>query len=323
MSEERPGFSILICPDPQLTREKLESLAREYAPRGGELKKFLFWGDEPPNDRFWEALSQRGLFAEDKLVITRKAHEWGASVWKEISRQLASPRERVLPVFCLEGEWDKGKAKIPAYILKTGCMSFAEKKKWVWTQPPLNDINLRAYASKTARALGLNVSSALLEKFCASITPDAGQAKNALEKLSLVAGDQPVTQDMISENCANPESDAFACLRRIENGDLKGAWSEIAGDDKGASLFFLISLLARELRQIWSLRAGETPWVRPAENSFKRRLAKNLDFRALSDGFAALAEAEFSVKSGKAPPERALEILSVRMTRLFSLRKNC
>ena len=103
----------------------------------------------------------------------------------------------------------------------------------------------------------------------------------------------------------------------MESGDLAGVWRELARSDDGDRLLFsLLALLAREWRLLWEILAGEEPRLHPSDASFKRALAQRLGTAGLAQGFAALADAEWQVKSGRRSPSQSLESLAAAMTAL-------
>lgn len=310
----RPGFSFLICPDITLLKEELERQAGDEA---SSWKRRVFWGDEEPGPQFWESLSQIGLFEENRIVIVRQAEAWPAVIWKELSRILAKKLDHVWPFFCLEVGFEKGKYKIPAHIQKTPCFGYADKKGWIWRSQGLEQ-NLANFSRARAKKLGLTFSADNFALFCATVQPDAQSVINELEKLALLAEHGKVEKSLLPETSASMENDAFALIRRLQAGDLAEAWSELQKDTDGGLLFFLIALLAREFRLLWQITAGENPRMHPAETRSKHALARKLGYKGIASGFAALADAEWQVKSGRQRPEQTLEYLCAQMSSLFS-----
>jgi DNA polymerase-3 subunit delta len=67
---QRPGFTFLVCPDPEMIRNRVERLLGES---GEVFTREVFQGDEEIPDAFWRALTAPSLFAEPKAVILRRA----------------------------------------------------------------------------------------------------------------------------------------------------------------------------------------------------------------------------------------------------------
>lgn len=314
---EKPGFSFLVCPDGHLLRCALDDALAACPPERGEWERHVFWGDEEPPPRFWELLSLEELFGASRAVVVRQAQLWPAAVWKKLSRAIARPAARTWPVFCLEGEWEKRRPKIPAHITRLRCFAFADEHGWVWRAEGLTERDVPRHVRERARALGLSFEPQALEQFCASVPPDGLAIENELTKLRLMAGDAPVTSAMTAAGGWTPECNVFACIRRMENGDLAGVWRELArSEDSDRLLFSLLALLAREWRLLWQLLAGEEVRLHPSDASFKRALAQRLGTAGLARGFAALADAEWQVKSGRRSPSQSLESLASAMTAL-------
>ncbi|WP_241159443.1 MULTISPECIES: DNA polymerase III subunit delta [unclassified Desulfovibrio] len=314
---EKPGFSFLVCPDGHMLRRALDDALAACPPERGQWERHVFWGDEEPPPRFWELLSLEELFGASRAVVVRQAQLWPAAVWKKLSRAIARPSARVWPVFCLEGEWEKRRPKIPAHITRLRCFAFADGRGWVWRGEGLAERDVPRHVRERARAIGLAFEPQALEQFCASVPPDGLAIENELAKLRLMAGDAPVTSAMTAAGGWTPECNVFACIRRMESGDLAGVWRELARSEDGDRLLFsLLALLAREWRLLWQLLAGEEVRLHPSDASFKRALAQRLGAAGLARGFAALADAEWQVKSGRRSPSQSLESLAAAMTAL-------
>lgn len=177
-----------------------------------------------------------------------------------------------------------------------------------------------------ARDLGLTFEADALEQFCASVPPDAQAIENELQKLSLLrggtgdAGGGAITAAMTATAAWSPECNVFACIRHMEAGNLAAVWKELSRSrDSDSLLFSLLALLARELRLLWQTQAGEKVRLHPSEAGFKKQLALRLGPRGLAEGMAAVADAEWQVKSGRRTPEQTLEFLAARLTGLFGL----
>lgn len=312
----KAGFTFLVSPDSALIKEELEKriAAWNISP---DPKRLVFWGDEEPDDVFWESLKQVGLFSEKRVIVVRQAESWSASAWKLVSNALARELEHVWPFFCLEVEAEKGKLKIPGYIQKLRCFEFADKKGWVWRNPGLGT-NIQSFIRDHAKKLGLNLRSQELNAFSQICPRDAQGIINELQKLSLLSEDGNIKPEWIDGGESALEQDAFALIRQLTSGELASAWNAIGADSDGSLLFFVIALLSREFRLLWQITRGESPRLYPADAARKKDLARRLGTGRLADGFAALADAEWQVKSGRQNPQQALEILAVKMAEIFN-----
>lgn len=318
----RPGFSILVCPDPALSLDWIGMRLTRHKPANGQWKRLVFWGDEEPGSRFWDSLNQCGLFAENRAMIVRNAQDWNSAIWKELSGALSQDRDYVWLFLCLEVDYEKGKFKVPAHIQKARCFNFADERGWIWRNQGLNQGTLRRHVEMEVKKMGLNLDADAISLFCESARPDAAGVKNELEKLAMISKNGKVDASMISRDSSNPESDAFACVRKLQNGDLADAWREMARTEASAMLFFLVALLARDLRQLWKINQGENVYIHPAEAGMKRKLAARMGAEGMARGFATLVDAEWQVKGGKLSPEQALEYLATEMVSIFAPGKN-
>ena len=332
MSEARPGFSFLICPDGRLLRSRLEGLLAGCPPPAGRWERHVYWGDEPPPPRFWEQISLQGLFGTPRVIVARQAHLWGKDIWEKLSRALGRPSAQCWPVLCLEKAWERGQPRLPAWLARLPCMAFAEKRGWVWRKDALSERAVAAHVQGRARELHLPFEPDALRQLCASVPPDAQAIENELEKLRLLRaaladadGGGPaagrVTTAMTATAAWSPEGNVFACIRHMEAGNLPAVWKELSRSPDGDGLLFsLLALLARELRLLWLIQAGASPSLRPNEAAPKRALAARLGRAGVADGMAAVMEAEWRVKSGRATPRQSLEWLACHMTGLCAPR---
>lgn len=307
----RQGFSFLVSPDSALMKEELERQIKDWP----HAKREVFWGDEEPPKSFWESLQQPGLFADKRVLVVRQAENWAPAIWKSLSQILARSAEHIWPFFCLEVSVEKGSFKIPAHIKNASCFQFASKQGWVWYGEGLGK-HAQDFVKSHAARLGLSIPSDLLGRLCGSTPPDAQSLLNELQKLALLAKDGKVTLDIMPDGSASLESDAFKLINQIWGNNLPAVWKEVSNDVEGNLLFFVIALLSRELRLLWQILQGENPRVYQFQQ--KKALATKLGFSGLARGFAALAEAEWQVKSGRFSPAQALEVLVMTFGRLAS-----
>ena len=322
----RPGFSFLVCPDSRLLQARLEALVSAQGD-SSRWERHVHWGDEEPSPRFWEQLTLQGLFGTPRLLVVRQAHLWPAAVWKKISAALARPSEQCWPFFCLEVAWEKGQPKIPAHIAKLRCLGFADQQGWIWRSEGLSERSIKKYVRDRAQALCIPFEADAFEQFCTSVPPDAQAVENELEKLLLLrpaddgqAMPWSVTTDMLATSSWAPECNIFACIRHMEAGNLAAVWKELARGRKDVEglLFPLLSLLAREFRQLWQACAGEKVRFHPSEANAKQQLARRLGPAALARCLGMIMDAELAIKSGRCTPEQSLDKLATDLVALFS-----
>lgn len=311
---QRPGYSILVCPDSVLLREEIDNLLAAHE----NYVKEVYWGDEEPPPKFWEGLALEGLFEKPKAIVVRQAQNWNLAVWKKISKVLGRGPALAWPIFCLEVAFERGAPKIPGHLARLGCFGFAAQKGWLWKKEGLTERTISAYIARRAKNLGLAFERDALAHLSAVLPADAGAIDNELNRLKLQANDGRVTEKMATATGYGPECNIFALIRLIEAGKLEGTIEEAGRASSAESLLFpLLSLLARDLRKLWQCRAGEDAHFYPAEAAAKKALSRKMGFTGLSMAFSMLADCELQVKSGRLNVAQALDQLLIGLCRLF------
>jgi DNA polymerase-3 subunit delta len=325
----RPGFNICLGPDSVLLREHIDALLAAHAPGpapGGALfwEKSIFWGDEPLEDRFWEKLTRQSLFDQFRAVILRQAQSKileQSGELKKISAALGRGSERIWPFICFEVPYEKGKIKIPPFVLKLQCVSFAQKQGWYKEIPPLDSRSLKKFAAKEALALGLKLSSEDIKTLSSFMPPDAGAIKLAMAKVALACPEKSLTKEALSMFEPLREMDVFAFLQGLQSGrNPEAVWGQFMQDQislDDAGLFAFLSMLQREARILWQLLSGEPVALPSFLIQNKTSLAKNMGFGKLARiwDFALLADK--GVKSGEHSAKQAFEMLIAELFQLF------
>jgi DNA polymerase-3 subunit delta len=314
----RPGFVFCICPDGRLLKNEIAAMLAANS-AGQDWQKNIFWGDEALSDQFWEHMTLQGLIDAPRAVIVRNAHNIPADVWKRLSQTLARPPGNTWPFFCLEGQWEKGAAKIPAHISKQRCFEHAAANNWIWRHGGLESKNISSYIAMRAKKLNMRFAPGALEAWASILNPDAASIDNELEKLSLYATDGVISKEMTVLVDNTPAFDIFLLLRRLQGGQTKAVWQSIQAQTQHNEdlIFPFIGLLLREARLLWQLKAGENPYLFPSDASVKRELSMRLGFASMAAIWDAAHTAELSVKSGQNTPLQALDRLIAELTLLF------
>ncbi len=322
---EVPGFYFCVCPDMYLTKryidEFLTSLGNVHSLWQNNVECLTFWPDELEDSRFWNALTMQTFSANAKCIIIRQAHTILAQDWKKISQSLASARSGILPIFSMEGAWEKNAPKIPAHITKLKCFEFAKSKNWYYSNIGINEKNIQAFVGQEAKKLDLQLDKNTLVTLCESAIPDAYFIHNLLLQLSLYAEHGKVDSSVLAQITAyTSEMQIFNLINDMENARLGSIWKRLSlEDDKGESyLFPLLALLSKEARTLWQLCAGESPYIFPTKKEMKLRQAKKLGFCGVSKIFQLIFESDFAVKSGKNNPLQVLENFIVSYAEIFS-----
>lgn len=319
---ESPGFFFCICPDAALLREYVErELVAPSDSGNGRPDVQTFWADEGLDRRFWDGLTLLGMDGRSRVLVVRGAQQLPAEVWKKLSSLLGTPRPGVLPVFCLEGPWEKGQPKLPAHIARLKCLAFADSRKWVWRSAGIDARSLRQYVQKQAAAMGLRPSPEALNVLSEMLIPDASAVRGVLEQLFLASADGAVDVDLVRQMTEfTPDAVIFDVIRQLENGNVRAVWKVLLREgDGGESLLFpLLTLMAREARILWQMQAGDKVFVPQFVEQEKRRLAARVGFEGLCRIFSSLQKAELSVKSGARQPVQAMEELVASLSLIFA-----
>ncbi|MGN1038968.1 MAG: DNA polymerase III subunit delta [Mailhella sp.] len=317
------GFFFCLCPDSALLQEYLE---REFfSPSAGKASASsdirIFWADDGLSNRFWDSLTLLGMDGRHRLIVVRNAHLLPAELWRKLSAMLGTPRQGILPVFCLECPWEKGKPKIPDFVAKLKCLAFAESRKWIWRSPGLDVRTIRPYVEKLAKKKGLQLDPEALNVLLSLLMPDAAAIQGVLEQLSLASEGGLINADLVRQMTEfAPEAVIFDIIRQMENGQSREVWRTLVKEgDGGESLLFpLLTLMAREARILWQLNAGEKAQIPPFIEREKRALASRIGFAGLCRIFSLLQDAELSVKSGARQPLQAMESLVSSLSFVFA-----
>ena len=319
---DRPGFFFCICPDAALLREYVERELVAPASSGALPPDVqTFWADEGLDRRFWDALTLLGMDGRSRVLVVRGAQQLLVEVLNKLSATLGTPRSAVLPVFCLEGPWEKGQPKLPAYIAKLKCLAFADSRKWVWRSAGIDARSLRQHIQKQASSMGLRMAPDALNALSEMLIPDASAIRGVLEQLYLASPDGAVDVSLVRQMTEfTPEAVIFDVIRQLENGNARAVWKTLLREgDGGESLLFpLLTLMAREARLLWQLQAGDKVFVPQFVENEKRRLASRVGFAGLCRMFAELQKAELSVKTGARQPLQAMEELVASLSLVFA-----
>jgi len=319
---DRPGFSFLVCPDPEMLKRHLERL---MASCGGGFARQVFWGDADDFDvAYWQALATVSLFAQPKAVVLRRAEGLLSDFWEKLARPLAGFNQHVWPVICLEGQHDPKKGpSLPRGLSERPYWKVGQKKGWVWISPGLTEENMMPTLRDWANAHRLNFGKGVLQELVRLLPRDMTACARELEKLELAAHDGVIGQDTLELLSEEAELDIFGFLKALEEGrDAAGVWRTVFGHQLSSDdgfLFQFLAILAREARTMWQL-LHEDPECRvhPYVKKLKTPMASRLGPAGLARLFDLAMDAESSVKSGIKSPDQAMEMLVADLHLLFA-----
>ena len=315
---QRPGFFFCICPDGKLLRQQIEHVLLLDEAQA-KWERHTFWGDEELTPKFWELLTLQGLFSTPRAIVLRHGEKLSSDIWKRLSGVFSRPSSLSFPIVCLESSWEKGQPKLPAIIGKQPCFQFAEKKGWLWRSPGIEPRSLRRYVQMLATEKGLKLTPATLDKLCEQLPPDAAFIDTELSKLAVLAKDVPLAPEDIDLGIS-PTFNIFTFLNELQSGKTTDAWKKILEEQRNGEepLFYLLTMLQREARQLWQIGIGEQVRIPPANLAARKQTVARLGLSGLSKLWDVMLLAELSVKSGRRTPSQALDALMGELCLLFS-----
>ncbi|MFO7817904.1 MAG: DNA polymerase III subunit delta [Thermodesulfobacteriota bacterium] len=284
----------------------------------------IFWGDEEQvPEKYWSALSQPDILGNSKALIMRNADSLPESFWKSLTRHLSAFKKNIWPVFCLEKEWKANKPSVAAAIKKRKYWEVAQNKKWIWDHPGLNARNTAGYLKKWADDHELQIDPQALKILLEHAPGDKYTLDNELAKLTLYLGEQKkITPADLAPLNSHAEMDIFACLKALQQGQNATVWAKIFAENEKNSgfVFQMLGLMARETRILWQLVTGQEKQIKmPAFIlNQKKQLARQINTGMLTLMWNRILETELKIKSGRLPPEQALEYLISGMEKIFS-----
>jgi len=319
---ERPGFSLLVCPDPEMLRRHMERL---LVSAGGGFARQVFWGDADEFDpAYWQALASVSLFAQPKAVVLRRAEGLPSDFWEKLARPLSGFNEYVWPMICLEGPHDPKKGpSLPKGLTERPYWKLAQSRDWLFVSPGLTEATMAPTLRDWAGARRLSFDKGVMQELSRILPRDMTAASRELEKLELASTDGMIRMEHLDLVRVETELDIFGFLKALEEGrDPAGVWSTVFGhqlaNDDGF-LFQFLAILAREARVMWQL-LHEDPECKahPYVRKLKTPMAGRLGAPGLARLWDMAMEAESAVKSGRKSPDQAMEMLVADLHVLFS-----
>mgnify|MGYP003585114951 FL=1 len=316
---DRQGFSFLVCADPELVRDRTAELleGRGFASR-------VFWGDEELSDRYWQTLTVPSMMGPPNAVVLRRAQEQADEFWARLEPLLAMARPSVWPIFCLEGEWDKGKPRTPKAVTKGKFWAAAHKRGWVWEHPGLTRANIGQEIDRFAARHGLTFAPGVKKTLAESLPLATIALRGELEKILLLAGDaKTILPEHLAVLDTEDPFDLFSFLRSLQSPQgRRQAWDRLMNDPAMASgdmVFPVSSLMLREARMLWHLLHGEDGKVQlyPSLKAEKTGLAKRMGPKRISRFWDLVLKADTDIKTGRLKPAQAMENLVKDAARLW------
>ena len=331
---QRPGFTFLVCPDPEMIKLRVERLLGES---GEVFTREVFQGDEEIPAAFWRALTAPSLFAEPKAVILRRADSLTEDFWPKLKGPLSGFSAHIWPMICLEKPFGKKGPAFPKALTSQPYYPVAEKRRWIWTSPGLTRRDMPPMLRDWAASASLSFAPGVLDALAAVLPEDMAMAGRELEKIEMAVLSRPqaapgdgaapppgrITQAELSLLSFRPGMDAFAFLNAFaKRGAEAAVWREIFEQSLSPEdmIFKFLGLLRSDARQMWQIFSGEAEVVRlpPFVKSQKEAMARRLGVSGLTRLFDLALDAELGIKSGAKSPDQAMELLAAELFSLFS-----
>ena len=321
-AQARPGFSFLVCPDPELVRERVGGLLAKHA---SGFRRQVYWGDEELPGSFWQALSGQSLLGEKSAVVLRRAENLSADFWPRLSAPLRGFNPGAWLFVCLEGAFEKRAPKLPKGLAEQPYWKVAKDKGWIWNFEGLTRASLKPMLADWAGARGLGFAPGALEAFVLALPLDMSATARELEKLELsLDSRREIRREDLSLISFEAELDAFEFLRALSDasGKAKQVWSKILAERSGSEgelLFPFLGLLISDARQMWQLAHGEPgpAYLPPQVRQAKRDMARALGLARLARIWELALDADAGVKSGQKSPDQAMQSLVADLFALF------
>lgn len=315
----RQGFSILVCSDPELIKDRVADLLQ-----GSDFAARMFWGDEELSARYWQTLTVPSMMGPPNAVILRRAQDQPDEFWSRMEPLLAMARPSVWPMFCIEGEWKSGKPNVAKAVTKGKYWAVAQKRGWIWEHPGLSRANIGQELDRFAARHGLGLGPGVKKILAESLPLTTIALRNELEKILLLTGEEKIVQpEHLVTLDAEAAFDLFAFLRSLQTPQgRRQAWDRLLNDPAMASgdmLFPVASLMLREARQLWQLLHGEDSKVQlyPSLKTEKKRLAERLGPARIARFWDLALKADTDIKTGRLRPAQAMENLVKDAQRLW------
>lgn len=318
---QRPGFTFLACPDPEIVRERVDRLLAES---GQSFAKEVFWGDEELGAPYWNALTVTSLLGGARAVVMRRAEACPAEFWPRLAPVLRGFHADVWPFFCLEGPFDRKGPKLPKGLAEQPYFKVAEKRRWYLPLPGLTRRDLGPRLADWAVGRGLTLAPGVAGALADALPLDLARADSELAKLELSLGDRTeIEMADLSWLSFREGMDGFAFLDALAScRDPSAVWREIADKELAGEemIFPFLGLLLYEARTMWRLATGEGGDVRlpPSVRQRKEAMARRLGPAGLARVFEAAFAAEAGIKSGAKRTDQAMEWLTAELFRIFA-----
>jgi len=293
------------------------ALRRASVGEGDPWNEEVFQGKSVSGARIVDAARTLPMLGGNRFVLVRNLHELADKEHERLLEYFAKPVESC----CLVLTADKldGRSKL---------LKLAKQRGYLYEAQPLKPGAMRGFISAEARRRKLKIDEAAMAALVDAIGTDLAALDDALERLSLYAGQgQPIRLEAVEAWVSRVRVESiWALVDAVSAQDRRSALKAAASllDDREPPLRIL-SLLARQLRMLGRARqalddgmapdaAAAAAGAPPFKARELARAAGRMNLAKLSQAFRVLCEADLTQKGGKCPPDAALEAAILALT---------
>jgi DNA polymerase-3 subunit delta len=242
------GFYLVSGDEPLLIEEAADAI-RAAARREGYGERVVYFVDRSFSwDELRNATQALSLFAERRLFELRMPSgkpDKGAALLEQLAA--AGGSDNLIMV--ITEKLDK-KVADAAWVR-------AAEKHGVWTQVwPVETAALAGWLRSRAAALQAQLTPAAAQLIVDRVEGNLLAARQELEKLALLAGNEPIDADLVLRSVGDSARfDVFQLSQAAAEGDAKRALRVLLGlKSEGIEPALILWALTREVRGLWQVR---------------------------------------------------------------------
>ncbi|WP_461833312.1 DNA polymerase III subunit delta [Desulfothermus sp.] len=312
----REGYFICICPDFEVISDFINNTLKKFS---GNWEKKLIWGDEDQSDIFFNYLRSSSLINTKQAIILRRAEKLPKEFWNKLSNFLNKFNPDVCPFICIESEWNKGKPTNIQSLKNKKYYKFAEKRKWIFRHPGVDEQFLTDYINKWSKKNKINISHEVMLHLKEILPKDLSSIKNELKKLETLNKNVICVEDL-SVISPSFEYNIFDLINSLEGLAPKDkVWDTIINKEINShqSIFPILGLFKREVKILWNLLKGESVYLPNWVKTKKINIAKKLGPKKIIEIYNIVLEAELRLKTSNINPSMVFENLVASMQSIF------
>ena len=242
-----------------------------------------------------------------------------ADTWKKLNAVLPQTVATCWPIILLEVPYERKKPKIPDYISKKKCFTFAEKQGWMFSDPGILESTALEYITKLAAKKYPHIPQQVLHNVSVQVPLEAKAIENELCKLEMFYDDSNniSNKEAILNKSRDADINYFAIMQQVMSGNLEHVFKLITTDKDIDKHFFILSVFfEREFKSLWQIKTQAS-----TGSSYKQRTASMLSFEDLAQAMGCLVEAEWRLKQGLATGLQCFDYMLITLCKIFAKSK--